>query len=73
MAELTQQKPIIRITFDEMEAYMLLPEPEQGTGYTDAQIRQEMAYIQCRASDRAGEEAGGWNGRLLRIQVRHEL
>jgi len=33
MAELTQQKPIIRITFDEMEAYMLLPEPEQGTGY----------------------------------------
>ena len=43
MAELTQQKPIIRITFDEMEAYMLLPEPEQGTGYTDAQIRQEMA------------------------------
>lgn len=38
MAELTQQKPIIRITFDEMEAYMLLPEPEQGTGYTDAQI-----------------------------------
>ena len=43
MAELTQQKPIIRITFDEMEAYMLLPEPEQGTGYTDSQIRQEMA------------------------------
>ena len=41
--KLTQQKPIIRITFDEMEAYMLLPEPEQGTGYTDSQIRQEMA------------------------------
>ena len=36
MAELTQQKPIIRITFDEMEAYMLLPEPEQGTGYTNS-------------------------------------
>lgn len=71
---------------------MLLPEPKQGTGYTDSQIRQEMAargittgideqrisdmleaYIQCRASGRAGEEAGGWNGRLLRIQVRHEL
>ena len=45
MAELTQQKPIIRITFDEMEAYMLLPEPEQGTGYTDSQIRQEMEQI----------------------------
>lgn len=93
LAELTQQKPIIRITFDEMEAYMLLPEPEQGTGYTDSQIRQEMAargittgIDEQRISDMleghtynaelliaAGEEAGGWNGRLLRIQVRHEL
>ena len=55
MAELTQQKPIIRITFDEMEAYMLLPEPEQGTGYTDAQIRQEMAQEIAAVSAQGGE------------------
>ena len=28
MANLTEQKPMIRITYDEMEAYILLPEPE---------------------------------------------
>ena len=27
MPTLTEQKPIVRVTYDEMEAYMLLPEP----------------------------------------------
>lgn len=34
MAALPKEKPIVRITVDEMEAYMLLPMPEEGEEYT---------------------------------------
>ena len=43
MANLTEQKPMIRITYDEMEAYILLPEPELDTVYTVPQLMQELA------------------------------
>lgn len=43
MATLTEQKPMIRITYDEMEAYILLPEPELDTVYTVPQLMQALA------------------------------
>lgn len=43
MATLTDQKPMVRITYDEMEAYMLLPEPELDAVYTVPQLMQALA------------------------------
>lgn len=39
MPTLTEQKPMVRITFDEMEAYMLLPEPAEDEIYDVAQLK----------------------------------
>lgn len=35
----TEQKPIVRVTYDEMEAYMLLPEPSSDESYDMAQLK----------------------------------
>lgn len=43
MANLTEQKPMVRITYDEMEAYILLPEPELDAVYTMPQLMQALA------------------------------
>lgn len=39
MPTLTEQKPMVRVTYDEMEAYMLLPEPSEGEIYNVAQLK----------------------------------
>lgn len=48
MPTLTEQKPIVRVTYDEMEAYMLLPEPEADEEYTVAQL--QTALSECGVS-----------------------
>lgn len=42
MPTLTEQKPIVRVTYDEMEAYMLLPEPALDEIY---EVRQLQAAL----------------------------
>lgn len=39
MPTLTEQKPMVRVTYDEMEAYILLPEPSEGEVYDVAQLK----------------------------------
>lgn len=43
MAKLTEQKPMIRVTYDEMEAYMFLPDPGPGEEYVVGILNQELA------------------------------
>lgn len=43
MATLTEQKPVVRITHDEMEAYLSLPKPEGEEEYAVAQLMQALA------------------------------
>lgn len=42
MAKLTEQKPMIRVTYDEMEAYMFLPEPGPDEEYEIGLLNQEL-------------------------------
>lgn len=39
MPTLTEQKPMVRVTYDEMEAYMLLPEPMMDEIYDVSQLK----------------------------------
>ena len=39
MPTLTEQKPMVRVTYDEMEAYMLLPEPLSDEIYDISQLK----------------------------------
>lgn len=39
MPTLTEQKPMVRVTYDEMEAYILLPEPALDEVYNVAQLK----------------------------------
>ena len=43
MPTLTEQKPMVRATYDEMEAYILLPEPMLGESYDVAQLKDALA------------------------------
>lgn len=43
MPTLTQQKPMVRISYDEMEGYMMLPEPELDEEYTVDLLMQALA------------------------------
>lgn len=43
MPTLTEQKPMVRATYDEMEAYILLPEPMLGESYDVAQLKNALA------------------------------
>lgn len=42
MPTLTQQKPLVRITYDEMEAYMVLPEPARNEEYEISLLYQAL-------------------------------
>ena len=42
MPILTEQKPLVRISYDEMEGYMLLPEPRQDEEYVVALLTQAL-------------------------------
>ncbi len=43
MAALPKEKPIIRFSVDEMEAYMLLPSPDEGEEYTVPYVMQALS------------------------------
>ena len=43
MAALPKEKPIIRFSPDEMEAYMLLPSPDEGEEYTVPYVMQALS------------------------------
>lgn len=43
MAALPKEKPIIRFSVDEMEAYMLLPSPDEGEEYTIPYVMQALS------------------------------
>lgn len=43
MPTLVQEKPLIRTTFDDMEAYILLAVPQEDEEYTVALLKQELA------------------------------
>lgn len=43
MAALPKEKPIIRFSADEMEAYMLLPSPDEGEEYTVPYVMQALS------------------------------
>ena len=42
MPTLTEQKPMVRVSYDEMEAYMFLPEPRLGEEYAMGLLNQEL-------------------------------
>lgn len=42
MPTLTEQKPMVRVTYDEMEAYMLLPEPALDEEYAVGLLKQAL-------------------------------
>lgn len=42
MPTLTEQKPMVRVTYDEMEVYMMLPEPGPDEEYTVAMLTQAL-------------------------------
>lgn len=42
MPTLTEQKPMVRVTYDEMEAYIILPEPGVDEEYTVAMLAQAL-------------------------------
>ena len=67
MAALPKEKPIIRFSVDEMEAYMLLPSPDEGEEYTVPYVMQALSErgthgsgrsIRERSSDCQGGTAG---------------
>lgn len=43
MPTLTEQKPIVRVAYDEMEAYILLPEPEEDEVYETRQLQTALS------------------------------
>lgn len=43
MAELADEKPVVRVSYDEMEAYMTLVSPQEDKEYTVSQVMQELA------------------------------
>lgn len=42
MPTITEQKPMVRLTYDEMEAYMLLPEPGLGEEYNVGELMKAL-------------------------------
>lgn len=53
MAKVTEEKPLIRISADEMEAFLMLPTPTDDGVYTLEQLMRELAvYGICRNIDK---------------------